>query len=336
MHTKKFINHPAAITAEMLEGFTLAHKNIVSLQRGCMVVNNRLATSSRVGVVTLCGSGHEPGLPGLVGPGFIDIAVVGDVFTAPGPGPCIEALHKANRGHGVLFICLNYPGYVFTAKLACKTAQEEGIPVKLIIIEDDIAPLLSQMIGTPRGLAGCLAALKIAGAAANAGLSLEEIEALVSRAVHNTASLGVSSSGATHPQNNIPLGEIEPGTLIVGTGIHGEHSGQTMPFATADAIAGLVLDKLLYALNVCPPRKLLLIVNGTGSTTLMELFIIFRHCQRQLEEKGLQLCANYVGSLLTVQEQAGFHLSLVCMDDELLQLWNAPCKTPYYTQCPNQ
>ena len=326
---QKFINNPDTLTAEMLEGLALAHSELVSLELGKLVVNRKLAEADRVTIVALGGSGYEPALSGFVGEGMLDIAVVGDVFAAPGPQACIEALKLADKGKGVLLVVLNHAGDILASNLAVKQAEKFGINVAKIVVQDDIANAPREEAQNRRGMVGAVPLLKIAGAAALAGKSLEEVATIAQGFADNMATLAVAASGATNPATGMEIAQVAAGCMEVGVGLHGE-AGKAKPMATAEETAIMMLDALLEDLNVLAEEKLLVIVSGSGATSLMEQLIVYRNCYAYLAEKGIEIVANYVGELMTVQEMAGFEICIARMNEELVEYWNAPCRTPYF------
>lgn len=326
---QKFINNPENLTHEMLEGLALANPDIITLVQGNLVVNKKLAQADRVTVVTLGGAGNEPAMSGFVGEGMVDIAVIGDIFAAPGPQSCLEALKMADRGHGVILVVLNHTGDMLTGNLVMKQAEKLGLQVRKIVVQEDIAEAARDNLAERRGLVGCVPLCKIIGAAAADGKSLEEVAALAQKFAADMATLAVMAASATHPVTGEKLKPVEAGMMEIGVGLHGE-GGAVQQLATADATAALMLDALLNDLAVTAGEKLLLIVNGSGATTLMEQLVIFRACYALLSEKGIEVAASAVGELLTVQDVAGFELFIARMDEQLLSYWNAPCRTPYY------
>lgn len=326
---KKFINEPKNITAETLEGLALANGELLSLVQDNLVVNKKLAEADRVTVVALGGSGNEPAFSGFVGEGMIDVAVIGDVFAGAGPNSCLEAIKLADKGHGVLLIVGNHTGDTLAASLAVKQAVKLGLKVAKVVVQDDIAVAARENAADRRGLVGCVPLCKIAGAAAAAGKPLEELAAIVQGFADNMATIAVASGGATSPVTNEKLYQLADGVIEVGVGEHGE-AGKVQALPTADQLVVQLLDALLADLNVQENERLLLIINGSGATTLMEQLILFRGCHRHLAAQGIEVTANVVGELLTVQEGAGFELFIARMDEDLLALWHAPCRTPYY------
>jgi len=330
MSMKKFINSQENLSKELHEGFAAANRDLVTLKPNNIVVNNRLASADRVTIVTLGGAGHEPALSGFVGEGMLDVSIVGDIFTAPGPNACIEGLKIADKGKGILFVVLNHAGDMITADLTMQQVASEGLRVAKVVTQEDVSNAPRYDSDNRRGLVGAIPAYKIAGAAAAEGKSLEEVEALTRRFVDNMATLAVAARGATHPSTGIMMAELNDDEMEIGMGNHGEGGGGRQKMKSADETAEIMLNVLLKDLTVKPGEKLMLILNSVGATTLMELFIIYRKCEQLLKSKNIEIVANYIGELLTVQEQAGFQMFIARMDDELLRIWEASCNTPYF------
>ncbi len=329
MKMKKFMNAPENLTKELLEGFAAAHSDLVTLKPDNMVVNNKLDTANRVTIVTQGGAGHEPALSGFVGEGMVDISVVGDIFAAPGPQACVDAIKMADKGKGVLYVVLNHAGDMLTGNLTMKQAQKEGLNVIKVVTQEDVSNAPRENSDDRRGLVGCIPTYKVAAAAAAEGKSLEEVAAIAQRFADNMATLAVAVRGATHPSTGSMLADLGEDEMEIGMGQHGEGGGGRQTMKTADETAEIMVNALLNDLSIQSGEKVMLILNGTGATTLMELFILYRRCEQVLKEKNIEIVANHVGELLTVQEQAGFQMFMARMDDELLRLWNAPCNTPY-------
>jgi dihydroxyacetone kinase-like protein len=331
MPMKKFINDPENLTAELLDGYVKAYSNKVALQSEKLVVRAQPKDASKVAIVTLGGSGHEPALSGFVGEGMLDISVVGDIFAAPGPPKVLEALKAAHRDAGILFVVLNHEGDVLSANMAEQMAEKEGIKVKRILTHEDIAPGADAPIENRRGLVGCVPLSKIAGAAAEAGKSLDEVYAIAERFNQNMATLAVALKPATHPSTGESIFELADDEMEIGMGQHGEAGTGPSKIMTANETAEIMIRQLSLAVKARSGDKLFVMLNGAGATTLMELYIVFRHVKQYLDEKGIEIARSLVGEYLTVQEMAGFQMFVAKMDDELLQLWDAPCDTPYLT-----
>lgn len=330
MKMKKFINDPSNLTKELLEGLALANADVLEYVDGKMIVNKKLKDADRVTIVTLGGTGHEPAISGFVGEGMVDISVPGDIFAAPGPQACLEAIKMAEKGHGVLFVVLNHAGDMLTGNLTMKAAKKEGLKVIKVVTQEDISNAPRENGEDRRGLVGCVPLYKIAGAAAAEGKTLEEVAEIAQKFADNMATIAVAARGATHPTTGDMIAELGEDEMEIGMGQHGEGGGGRMPLKTADETAEIMIEALLKDLNVVSGEKLLVVINGSGATTLMEQLIVFRKVHNYLKEKGIEVVANIVGEILTVQEQAGFQMMIARMDDERLHYWNKPCNTPYF------
>ena len=331
MPMKKFINDPENLTSELLDGYVKAYSNKVALQSEKLVVRAQPKDASKVAIVTLGGAGHEPALSGFVGEGMLDISVVGDIFAAPGPPKVYEALKTANRDAGVLFVVLNHEGDVMSANTAMEMAESEGFKVKRILTHEDIAPGADAPAEDRRGLVGCVPLYKIAGAAAEAGKSLDEVYAVAEKFNNNMATLAVALKTATHPASGEAIFDLADDEMEIGMGQHGEAGTGSSKIMTANKTADTMITQLSKAVNAKSGDKLLVMLNGAGATTLMELYIVFRRVKEYLADQGIEVARSLVGEYLTVQEMAGFQMFVAKMDDELLQLWDAPCDTPYLT-----
>ena len=329
MQMKKFINDPDNLTAELLEGLALANPDIIELGEDNMVINKKLAGADRVTIVTQGGSGHEPAIEGFVGEGMVDIDVVGDIFAAPGPAACVDAIKLADKGKGVLYIVLNHAGDMLTGNMTMKQCKKQGLNVVKVVTQEDVSNATRENADDRRGLVGCIPTYKIAGAAAAEGMSLEDVAAVAQRFADNMATLAVAVRGATHPQTGALLAELGDDEMEIGMGQHGEEGGGRQPMKSADETAAIMVNALVADIGIQPGEKVMLIINGSGATTLMEQLIVYRAAVKELERQGIEVVANFVGEMLTVQEQAGFQMFMARMDDELLRLWNAPCNTPY-------
>jgi dihydroxyacetone kinase-like protein len=329
---KKFINDPENLTIELLQGLALSNSETIELTESKLVVNKKLKDADRVTVVSLGGTGHEPALCGFVGEGMLDVSVPGDIFAAPGPKSCIEALKLADKGKGVLMIVLNHAGDMLTGNLTMKAVEKEGLNVKKVVTQEDISNAPRENGNDRRGLVGCVPLYKIAGAAAADGKNLDELTEIAQRFADNSATIAVAVKGATHPATGSVISTLGEDDMEIGMGQHGEGGGGRTALKTADETAVIMMDELLKDLDIKAGEKLMVIINGTGSTTLMEQLIVYRKCHNYLAEKGIEVVAQHVGELLTVQEMGGFQMFIARMDEELVKYWNASCKTPYMTK----
>src|SRR5262249_1344355 len=276
MPMKKFINKPENLVQELLEGYTLAYPHKVKLTGSNLVVRAVPKAAGRVGIVTLGGSGHEPGLSGFVGEGMLDISVPGEIFAAPGAPRCLEAIRLAERGAGVFFVVLNHAGDVLASNMTMQLAKKEGLKVKMLLTHEDIS---SGDRGHPedrRGLVGFLPVYKVAGAAAEEGATLDEVWTIADRMERNMRTLAVAVETATHPSTGEAIFTLGDDEMEIGMGQHGEAGTGRMKLKSADETAEIMLSQLLADLEVQAGEELLVILNGAGATTLMELFIVFR------------------------------------------------------------
>ncbi len=327
---KKFINKPEDLTKELLEGLAMANEDIIELVDGNLVVNKKLKDADRVTVVTLGGTGHEPALQGFVGEGMADIAVCGDIFAAPGPESCIKALEMADRGKGVLFVVLNHAGDMLTANLTMKAAKARNLQVVKVVTQEDVTTAPREDAENRRGFVGCVPLYKIAGGAALQGKSLEEVAAIAQKFADNMAAISVSLTGATHPVTGGSLAVLNDDEMGVGMGQHGEGGGYKLPVKTSSETVALLMEELLKDLDIKKGEKLMCVINGCGATTLMEQLITYRDAVNFLKDRGIEVVANMVGEILTVQETGGYQLFIARMDDELLSYWKEYSNTPYY------
>ncbi|EQF25287.1 dak1 domain protein [Clostridioides difficile CD160] len=330
MPMKKFINQPEDLTREVLEGLELANSDLLRVTDSNLVINKKLEEAERVTIVTLGGAGHEPALSGFVGDGMVDIAVVGDVFAAPGPNSCLEAIKMADRGKGVLFVVLNHAGDMLTGNLVMKQVKKEGLNVKRVITQEDIANAPRENSDDRRGLVGCIPLYKIAAGAAKEGKSLDEVAEIAQSFADNMATIAVACKGATHPSTGMVISELGENEMEIGMGQHGEGGGGRMEMKSADETAEIMTQALIKDLDIKDGEKVMLIVNGSGATTLMEMLIVYRKCHKILQEKNIEVLSNHVGELLTTQETAGFQLFIARINEELLRYFNSPCNTPYF------
>lgn len=330
MPMKKFVNAAENLTPELLEGLAVAFGHKIAVQ-GKTVVRATPKSDDRVALVTLGGAGHEPALSGFVGAGMLDASVVGDIFAAPGAPAVVEALQATKRDVGTLLIILNHPGDLLSGNMAFEMALQQGVNVQKVLTHEDISAGAGAPMENQRGLVGCVPLYKVVGAAAEAGKSLEEVVAIAERFSANMRTLAVAVSPATHPANGGLIGEIADDEMEVGMGQHGEGGGGVMKLASADETAKIMLDKLLNTMEVQSGDKMLAVINGSGATTMMEQLIVLRAVKKLLADRGMELARSMVGEFLTVQEMGGFQMCVAKLDDELIELFDAPCDTPGWT-----
>lgn len=331
MVMKKFINNQDNLVKELLEGLELVFPEKIKLGGNNLVINKNIDKSDRVKIVTLGGAGHEPALSGFVGEGIFDISVVGGVFAAPGPAAVFEALKIASAGKGALFVVLNHAGDMMAAEMTMEMVEEAGLKVARVTTQEDISNAPREDGVNRRGLVGCVPLAKIAGGAAAAGKGLEEVRSLAQRFADNMATIAVACRGATHPSNGAEISSFGDDDMEIGMGQHGEGGGGRMKMKSADETAAIMAEALIKDIGLKAGERVMVVVNGSGATTLMEQLIVYRGVVGYLKGKGIEVVASWAGEMLTVQEAAGFQLFMARMDDDMLKYWNAPCDTPYFT-----
>ena len=326
MKMKKFLNSAETLTDELLEGYSLCAADLVE-EKGHLVISRDLEKANRVTIVTMGGSGHEPAQMGFVGPGMLDIQVVGDVFAAPSPQDVFEALKLADKGHGTLLLVLNHAGDMLCGNMVMKMAQREGLNVLKVVTQEDIANAPRENSDDSRGLAGAVPLYHIAAAAAREGRNLDEVADLAQRYADSMATISVAVRCATHPANGESFGDLGDDDMEIGMGQHGEGGGGRQPMKSAKETIEIMANALIKDIPLKRGDKCFVMVNGSGATTLMEMFILYKDCVKYLESQGIEVVANMVGEVLTVQEQAGFQLNISKWDEEFLKLWNTPART---------
>lgn len=330
MTMKKLINNPENITTELLEGFALAFPEKIKVVSGKIICRAVPKPKNKVAIVSLGGAGHEPAISGFVGHGMLDYSVVGDVFAAPGAPKVFEALKMADREAGILFVVLNHEGDVMSANMAMEMAKRKGIKARMLLTTDDISAGLESDRKDRRGLVGCVPLYKVSGAAAEAGMSLDEVYEIASRFNDNTATLAVALKTATHPQSGLEISDLPDDEMEIGMGQHGEGGGGRTKVLCANETAEIMFSHLCAAIDVKKGDELMLLLNGVGAATLMELFIVNRACHIAAKEKEVSICCSAIDEYLTVQEMAGFQMCMAKIDGQIKSLWAAPCDAPYW------
>ncbi|XOQ42880.1 MAG: Dihydroxyacetone kinase DhaK subunit [Clostridium sp.] len=329
---KKIINHPSNVVDEMLDGMVLAYPQIVRRLNGLNVLVRAKAPLDKVALVSGGGSGHEPAHGGFVGRGMLDAAVAGAVFTSPTPDQVFEAIKAVDAGKGVLLVIKNYTGDVLNFDMAAEMAEAEGIRVEKVVVNDDVAVENSTFTSGRRGIAGTLFVHKIAGAKAEEGGSLDEVKAVAEKVIANVRSMGMAISPCTVPEAGKPSFELKDNEMEIGIGIHGEPGIQREPIQSADKIADILIGKILDDMPLKSGDETAILVNGLGSTPLMELFIINRRISKVLAEKGIKVVKTHVGNCMTSLEMGGCSISVLKLDEELKRLLSAPAETSAFVQ----
>ena len=324
---KKFINQVENVEQEMLAGIAKAHPNHLKKLPDYTVLVRSEKKEGKVALISGGGSGHEPAHGGFVGKGMLDAAVAGAVFTSPTPDQVEAAIREVATDAGVLLIIKNYTGDVMNFEMAAEMAECDGIRCMNVITNDDVAVQDSLYTTGRRGVAGTIFVHKIAGAKAEEGASLEEVHAVAEKVIANVRTMGTAITPCTVPAAGKPGFEIGEDEMEVGIGIHGEPGTHKEKLTPVNDIVDHMLAKILSDIDYAG-SEVAVMINGSGATPLMELYIINNRVADVLAEKGIKIYKTMVGNYMTSLEMAGFSISLLRLDDELKALLDAPADTP--------
>ena len=326
---KKLINSPDHVVREALQGMALAHPDLVKVEFDPAYIRRADApVKNKVAIISGGGSGHEPMHGGFVGRGMLDAACPGAVFTSPTPDQMLAATKAVEGGRGALHIVKNYTGDVMNFELAAELARADGMKIESVVIDDDVAVKNSTWTAGRRGVGTTVLAEKICGAAAEAGQSLEEVRDLCRKVNSQGRSMGMALTSCTVPHVGEPTFDLPADEMEVGVGIHGEPGRTRMKIKPADEIVELLMEPILSDLPFRSGDNVLVFVNGLGGTPLIELYIVYRKAAELARKTGLKITRNLVGSYITSLEMAGTSITLLRLDDQLTQLWDAPVLTP--------
>ena len=325
---KKFINDPDNVVPEALAGVAAAHPGLVRVDlENQLVLRADAPVQGKVGLVSGGGSGHEPLHGGFVGTGMLDAACAGAVFTSPVPDQMGAATRAVDGGAGVLHLVKNYTGDVLNFRMAAELAEDEGIEVQSVVLDDDVAVQDSLYTAGRRGVGATVLAEKIAGARAESGGSLAQVADAARKVNDRAGSFGVALTSCATPASGSPILDLGPDEIEVGVGIHGEPGRRREKHASAHDITEMMLDPILEDLKPASGSSVLAFVNGLGGTPLIELYLLFNEVNRQLGDRGISIGRSLVGNYITSLEMAGASITLLVLDDELTALWDAPVKT---------
>ena len=323
------VNDPVDFPVELVDGFVKANAKYVKKVYGG-VVRATKSKKGKVAIVTGGGTGHYPGFMGWVGPGLVDGAVTGKVFASPSASQVRSVAKAADQGGGILLAFLNYAGDVLHFGMAEELLKADGFDVRRSVVTDDVASAPIDQTSKRRGIAGGLAVLKVASAAAEAGLSLDEVLRILNKTNERTRTFGVAFSGCTLPGSKNPLFEVPNGKMAVGLGVHGEPGIFEVELGTADDVAKLLVDKLLEDVPKNPGKKVIALLNGLGSAKYEEMFVTFECVANRLKNAGIQMVDGEVGEFMTSLDMGGLSLTLVWVDEEIEKYWFAPCDSPAF------
>lgn len=325
---KKIINSPDNVVADSLKGLELAHSDTLRIDHENKVVYARRgAVKGKVGLVSGGGSGHEPLHSGFVGPGMLDAACCGEVFTSPVPDQMMAATSEVDGGAGVLHIVKNYTGDVMNFEMAAEMANAEtGVEVRSVVVNDDVAVQDSLYTAGRRGVGATVFVEKLAGAAAEAKASLDEVERIAKEVNDRSRSYGIALTSCTVPSAGKPTFDLGEDEIEVGIGIHGEPGRERRPLVTADELAAELVEPILADLDFSG-EPVFAMLNGMGATPMIELYLAYGEVAKILEAKGIKVARCLVGNYITSLDMAGCSLTLTQGNEELLKLWDAPVNT---------
>jgi dihydroxyacetone kinase-like protein len=325
---KKLINAPEDVLRDALEGTAAAHGDRVRVNFDPpYIVRNDAPVQGKVGIISGGGSGHEPMHGGFVGMGMLDAACPGEVFTSPTPDQMEAATKAVDGGAGVLHIVKNYTGDIMNFEMAAEIAASGDIEVTAVVTNDDVAVQDSLYTAGRRGVGVTVLAEKISGAAAQAGKNLQEVTAICQRVNDEGRSMGMALTPCITPaagEPNFTLGDDE---MEIGIGIHGEPGRQRMKVEPAAKVVELLTTPIVEDLPFNEGDEVLAFVNGMGGTPLIELYIVYNELSKFLQGRGITIGRNLIGPYITSLEMAGCSITLLRLDDELKQYWDAPVDT---------
>jgi dihydroxyacetone kinase-like protein len=325
----KLINDPATVVADALRGIAAAHPELRVDHDQRLVLRGDAPVRGKVGLVSGGGSGHEPLHAGFVGPGMLDVACAGEIFTSPVPDQMVAATKAVDGGAGVLHIVKNYTGDVMNFEMAAElTEAETGAQVTAVVTDDDVAVQDSLYTAGRRGVGVTVLVEKIAGAAADQGRPLAEVAAVARRVNENGRSMGVALTSCTVPAAGKPTFDLPAGQMELGIGIHGEPGRRRVPAAPAAEVAEMLVAPILADLDFTGGSGVIAFVNGMGATPLIEQYVMFHEVVTILGKAGIPVARSLVGPYITSLDMAGCSVTLLRADDELLSLWDAPVRTP--------
>lgn len=330
---KKIINKPADFVPEMLDGLLKAYPDQLAYQDDIhSIVRADSPVEGKVALATGGGSGHLPVFLGYVGKGMLDGCAVGDVFASPSADQMLSVTQRINGGKGVVYIYGNYGGDIMNFDMAAEMADMDDIPVRSVLVKDDVASAPPEEADRRRGVAGMVFAFKVAGAKADTGGSLDEVVEIAERALANIRTMGVALSPCIVPLAGKPTFTLADDEMEIGMGIHGEPGMKREKLQTADEISIRMTNAILEDLQPQAGDRLAVMVNSLGATPPEELYVMYRKVQQILTGKDITVHRAYIGEYATSMEMAGASLTFFRLDDELTELLDHPARTPFFVQ----
>ncbi|WP_199563525.1 MULTISPECIES: dihydroxyacetone kinase subunit DhaK [unclassified Oceanispirochaeta] len=325
---KKIINTPETLVLDMCKGMIAAHPEQFAFDEKYKLLMRKKLNSNKVTLISGGGSGHEPAHAGYVGEGMLDVAVCGDVFASPSTIQVYNAITETESKKGTLLIIKNYSGDIMNFEAAAEMAEEDDdIKVEKVYVNDDVAVKDSLYTVGRRGVAGSVYVHKIAGAAAEKGLSLDEVKTVAEKVIDNVKSIGFALTSCTVPAKGSPTFTLSENEIEFGVGIHGEPGVARQEIRTPDELAADCLELLLVDLPFIEGDEVALMVNGFGGTPLQELYVFNNSISKILSEKGISVYDTMVGNYMTSLDMAGASVTMLKLDDELKNYYDAPVNT---------
>ena len=328
---KRLVNDGYEVVEEMLEGYAAANGKYVKIdeEHPRVIVSKVMSEEPRVRIIVGGGAGHEPLFLGYVGKDFADAAVVGNINTSPAPDACYRSVKAVDSGKGSLFLYGNYAGDVMNFDMGAEMAlDEDGIRVETVVVTDDVYS--SKNKKDRRGVAGDVPVFKVAGSAAAKGYDLDTVKAVTERANDNTYSMGVALSSSTLPVTGKAIFEMAEDEMEVGMGIHGEPGIERSKIKPADEVVDEIMDHILADSGIAKGDKVYVLVNGLGGLPVMDQYVCYRRVNQILNEKGIEIHKAEVGNYATSMDMIGMSVTLLKLDNEIEELLDTPCDTPYY------
>lgn len=324
---KKLINGVDDVISDALQGLAAAEPGLRVDQQRRIVYRATPKPPGKVALVSGGGSGHEPLHTGFVGTGMLDAACAGQMFTSPTPDQVLAATSAVDGGAGVLHIVKNYSGDAMNFEMAAEMAADAGVEVASVLVADDVAVQDSTFTAGRRGVGLTVLLEKMAGAAAEEGRTLAQVKDVADRVIAGGRSMGMALTSCTVPAHGRPTFDLPADEMEIGIGIHGEPGRHREPVAPASQIAEQLVRPVL-ADHHYPGRDVVCMVNGMGATPLIELYLMFGEVKKLLDDAGVRIVRSLVGNHVTSLDMAGCSVTLATVDDDLLQLWDAPVVTP--------
>ena len=329
---KKFLNDPEQIMDETMVGYAQANRKRLRLPEGTHNMMRRTPKpKGKVKLVVGNGGGHEPGLMGWVGLGMYDLDCLGNVFTAQSGKVFFQGIEAMDDGSPILLTIANHAGDVVNGNMAYALCKKKGMEVEKVLFYDDIASAPKGQEEERRGMAGMMFSIKCAGALAEEGAGLAECVRIFDKARDNVRTIALSMTSCTHPVTGLTMMETPEDEVGMGAGIHGESGSGEVKFAPCRALMKIACDRLIEDKPYEAGDEVVVLINGMGSTTMMEMSIACQDVSKYLESKGIRVYDSVAGNFITTQEMGGLSLSFFKLDDELKHCWDAPCSTPAYT-----